>query len=196
MGGKSEIQLLTHRVPPWATGHLWLPSVFFVEKNRPQSSQENSQILPCFATSCRRRSCCLEKRSWHPRVQGNEERGLGLCASMCTFRVYWLVNLLSQPIMAQGNRRRDCWGSTSGRNGEGSLENSFLISMASRLEHEIDGECEKEVRGERWTRRACDGHEDVDEFEKLKLKAFVYSCRLGCGESDKPESSKWVNVGH
>jgi len=64
------------------------------------------------------------------------------------------------------------------------------MSMASRLEHEIDGECEMGDRGERWTRRACDGHDDVDEFEKLKLKAFVYSCRLGCGESDKPESSK------
>lgn len=62
------------------------------------------------------------------------------------------------------------------------------MSMASRLEHEIDGECEMEDR--RWTRRACDGHEDVDEFEKLKLKALVYSCRLGCGESDKPLHSE------
>lgn len=91
-------------------------------------------------------------------------------------------------MMAQGNRRRDCWGSASTRNGEGSLENSFLMSMASRLEHETVGEWEMEDRGERLTRRACDAHVDVDECEKSKLKAFVYSCRLGCGESDKPES--------
>ena len=90
-------------------------------------------------------------------------------------------------MMAHGNRRRDCWGSVSVRNGEGSLENSFLMTMASRLEHETVGEWEVEGREERLTRRPCDVHVDVDECEKSKLKAFVYSCRLGCGESDKPK---------
>jgi len=73
-------------------------------------------------------------------------------------------------MMAHGNRLRDCWGSVSARNGEGSLEDSFLMSMASRLEHETVGECEKEDRKERLTRRDGDVHVDVDECEKSKLK--------------------------
>lgn len=105
-------QLSTHRVP-CATGHLWLPSVFFVEKKRPQCSQENSQILPCFATSCRSRSCCRENFSEQPKVQGNVTRGLGLCASICTFRVYWLVKRLVQPRIRQGYRLRGLFWSQS-----------------------------------------------------------------------------------
>jgi hypothetical protein len=83
----------------------------------------------------------------------------------------------SQPMMAHGNRHRDCWGSVSVCNGEGSFENSFLMSMASRLEYETVGEWEL-------------GDREVDECEKSKFNPFVYSCRLGCGGSDKPELSR------
>lgn len=64
------------------------------------------------------------------------------------------------------------------------------MSIASRLEHETVGEWEIEERGERLTRREDDVHVEGDECEKSKLKAFVYSCRLGCGESDKPLHSE------
>lgn len=197
-------QLLTHRVPPCAKGHLWLLKVFLVEKKRPQSSQENSQILPCLATSCRRRSCCRENFSAQPRVQGNEERGLGLCASMCTLSVYWLVKRRSQPMIKHGKRRRCCCWSLSLRKGDESREGEFLMSIGSRLEHEGVGEWDfKEGPGEGVARRWLGGNIDVEgnswgnDVVKSKLNAFVYSWNRGWGDSDWPmqfwERCCWVN---
>lgn len=135
------VQLVTQRVPPSATGHLWLPRVFFVEKKRPHSSQRNSQTFPCLATSCRSRSCCRENLSEQPSVQGNVTRGFGLCASMCTLRVYWLVKRRVQPRIRQGNLLRSSF-SPSLVAGEGSLEMEGFRSSPSRLEQEGEGDAE------------------------------------------------------
>lgn len=132
-------QLFTHRVP-CATGHLWLPSVFLVEKKRPQCSQENSQIFPCFATSCRSRSCCRENFSEQPKVQGNVTRGLGLCASMCTFRVYWLVKRLMQPRIRQGYRLRGLFWSLSLWFGDDSRDRDGRDLNLSGLKGDCAGE--------------------------------------------------------
>ena len=121
-------QLVTHRVLPCATGHLWFPRVFFVEKNLPHSSQRNSQIFPCFATSCRSRSCCRENRSEHPSVHGKVTLGLGLCASMCTLRVYWLVNRRLHPRMRQGNLRLSALSQSCPPMGELSLDVDDFVS--------------------------------------------------------------------
>jgi len=186
-------QLSTHRVPPCANGHLWLPKVFLVEKKRPHSWQENSQILPCLATSWRRRSCCRENFSAQPRVQGNEERGLGLCASMCTLRVYWLVKRRSQPMIKHGKRRRCCCWWLSPRKGDESREGEDFMSVGSRLEHEGVGEWDfEEGPGEGAARRWSRGNVDVDgnwwgsDVVKSKLNEFAYSWYCGWGESDKP----------
>ena len=193
-------QLVTHRVPPCANGHLWLLNVFLVEKKRPQSSQENSQIFPCLATSWRRRSCCRENFSVQPRVQGNEERGLGLWASMCTLRVYWLVKRRSQPMIKHGKRRR--W-SVSLRMGDESREGEIFMSVGSRLEHEGVGEEDfKEGPGEgeagRWSGESIvvvDGNSWGNDVVKSKSNGFLYSwyCGWGWGDSDKA-IQLWENV--
>ena len=183
-------QFVTHRVPPCANGHLWLLNVFLVEKKRPQSSQENSQILPCLATSWRRRSCCRENFSVQPRVQGNEERGLGLCASMCTLRVYWLVKRRSQPMIKHGKRRR--W-SVSLRMGDDSREGEVLIlmSIGSRLEHEgvgeedfIEGPGEGVARGWSGGSIDVDGNSWGNDVAKSKSNGFPYPW-YGWGDSDR-----------
>ena len=190
---KRKIQLVTHRVPPFASGHLWLLNVFLVEKKRPQSSQENSQILPCLATSWRRRSCCRENFSEQPRVQGNEERGLGLCASMCTLRVYWLVKRRSQPMIKHGKRRR--W-SVSVRKGRGDVprEGEIFMSVGSRLEHEGVGEDDfKEGPGEGedvarvWSGESIDvdGNSWGKDVAKSKSNGFPCSWYCGWGDSDR-----------
>jgi len=46
-------------------------------------------------------------------VHGNETRGLGLCASTCTLRVYWLVNRRVHPGTIHGNLRRGFCASPS-----------------------------------------------------------------------------------
>src|SRR6266550_2955806 len=106
-------QLFIHRVVPCATGHLWFPRVFLDEKNLPQSSHRNSQIFPCLETSCRSRSCCRENLSEQPSWHGNDGLAFGLCASIWTRNVYWLVNLRAQPSIRQGNRRLASAGSLS-----------------------------------------------------------------------------------
>jgi len=180
-------QLVTHRVPPCANGHLWLLNVFLVEKKRPHSSQENSQILPCLATSCRRRSCCRENFSAQPRVQGNEERGLGLCASMCTLRVYWLVKRRSQPMIKHGKRRR--WSVWVRKGGDESREGKGLMSTGSRLEHDGVGEEEfEESPGEGVGREWWEEHMDVvgnSDVVNSKSNAFTYSWNLGWGDIDR-----------
>lgn len=184
-GKGANNQLFTHRVPPCANGHLWLLNVFLVEKKRPQSSQENSQIFPCLATSWRRRSCWRENFSAQPRVQGNEERGLGLCASMWTFRVYWLVKRRWQPMIKHGKRRR--W-SLSLRKGDESRGGKGLTSVGSRLEHEEVGEGDFEKGpGERVARRWSVVNVDVsgnswgNDVVKSNSNGFVF----GWGDSDR-----------
>lgn len=185
----SSNQLVTHRVPPFANGHLWLLNVFLVEKKRPHSSQENSQTLPCLATSWRRRSCCRENFSVQPRVQGNEERGFGLCASMCTLRVYWLVKRRSQPMIRHGKRRR--W-SVSQRMGVWPREGEVFMSAGSRLEHERVGEEDfKEGPGEgevrRWSGESIDvdGNSWGNDVVKSKSNGFPYSWYCGWGDRDR-----------
>jgi hypothetical protein len=54
---------------------------------------------------------------------------------MCTLRVYWLVNRLSQPKMRQGNRLRASF--SAGRDGEVSLAfGDLFFSTAFALEQE------------------------------------------------------------
>ena len=54
---------------------------------------------------------------------------------MCTLRVYWLVNRLSQPKMRQGNRLRASF--SAGRDGEVSLVfGDLFFSTAFALEQE------------------------------------------------------------
>lgn len=77
-------------------------------------------------------------------MQGKDERGLGLCASMCTLSVYWLVNRLSHPMIMHGKRRRCCCASVSIWDWEGEGSRDFEVegfgSGVSRLEHESAGE--------------------------------------------------------
>lgn len=90
---------------PRVAGHLWLSSVLFDEKNRPHSSHTHSHTFPCCVTSCRSLSCRLENCSKHPIVHRWGDRGLALCASVWTFRVYWFVNLRLQLGFRQRKRR-------------------------------------------------------------------------------------------
>ena len=95
---------------------------------------------------------------------------------MCTFNVYWLVNLRSHPRIRHGNRRLSCWGSISRREGDTSLDGEVLISEGSRLEQDRVGECDVHDLGE-WVREIGDHEEEgksrEDVVEKSKLKALV-----------------------
>ena len=75
---------------------------------------------------------------------------------MCTLRVYWLVNLRSQPMMRQGNR---LLASLSGREGEMSLD--FGRFFSSTLEQEGVEKCDNGDFGEWLGRRV--GEDVVDD---------------------------------
>lgn len=68
---------------------------------------------------------------------------------MCTFNVYWLVNLRSQPIMWQGKRRRSGF-SFSPLSGDTSREIDDAMSERSLLEGRGEEEGLGRVDTDRW----------------------------------------------